>query len=160
MKKKRRAEITVETRWVILIRRPRGSERVWCRECAADIKVITPEEAVVLTRVSSRAIFRWVETDRLHFSETPRGLLLICLNSLFPSSSPLLHSSKKTCASTMYITGCRPITPVDALNSTASAVRVGKFVAEPVEGYIISFLVKSFWDVALNSDRGPWDGSF
>ena len=87
MKTKRRTEITIETRRVLLIRRPRGSERAWCPECAADLRMITPEEAAILTKVSSRTIFRWVEADRLHFSETPGGLLLICLESLLQATA-------------------------------------------------------------------------
>jgi excisionase family DNA binding protein len=58
----------------------------WCSECEADTRVVTPEEAALLSRVSSRTIYRWIETDRIHFSETAGGLLLICLNSLLATT--------------------------------------------------------------------------
>lgn len=43
--------------------------------------MVTPEEAAVLACVSPRTIYRGVEAGRIHFMETPEGLLLICLNS-------------------------------------------------------------------------------
>jgi len=42
----------------------------------------TPEEAAVLTHVSTRTIYRRVEAGRVHFTETAEGLLLVCLNSI------------------------------------------------------------------------------
>lgn len=44
--------------------------------------MVKVDEAAILAHVSSRSIYRWVETERVHFAETPEGLLLICLNSL------------------------------------------------------------------------------
>jgi len=44
--------------------------------------MVTPNQAAVIARVAVRTINRWVEAERLHFAETPEGLLLICLNSI------------------------------------------------------------------------------
>jgi len=42
----------------------------------------TPEEAAMMAGVSWRTISQWVEEGRVHFTETPEGLLLICINSV------------------------------------------------------------------------------
>jgi len=44
--------------------------------------MIMPDEAVMLAHVSARTIYRWVEAEQLHFTETPEGCLLVCPNSL------------------------------------------------------------------------------
>ena len=44
--------------------------------------MVGAEAAAALTGLSQRAVFRLIEAGRLHFSETPRGAPLICLNSL------------------------------------------------------------------------------
>jgi hypothetical protein len=44
--------------------------------------MLSVDEAAAVARSSSRAIYRRVEADTLHFTETPEGRLLICLNSL------------------------------------------------------------------------------
>ena len=41
-----------------------------------------PEEAPALASVSTRTMYRWVESGRVHFLETPEGRLLVCRNSL------------------------------------------------------------------------------
>lgn len=44
--------------------------------------MLPADQAAILFRLSSRTIHRMVEEGKLHFTETPDGLLLICLNSL------------------------------------------------------------------------------
>ena len=39
-------------------------------------------EKLLPLKSRSRTIFRWVEAERLHFSETPHRARLICINSL------------------------------------------------------------------------------
>jgi excisionase family DNA binding protein len=56
--------------------------------------MITVDDAATLAGVSSRTIYRWAESEKLHFTETREGRLLICCESV-PSSSinvPLRHS--------------------------------------------------------------------
>jgi len=50
--------------------------------CGAEAEMVPVDEAAILRRVNSRTIFRWVEAEQAHASETANGLLLICLNSL------------------------------------------------------------------------------
>jgi predicted site-specific integrase-resolvase len=44
--------------------------------------MVTPQQASAIAGVSVRTINRWVEAGRVHFMETPDGLLLLCLDSL------------------------------------------------------------------------------
>lgn len=44
--------------------------------------MVTPDEAAAITGVTPRNIYRWIEAERLHYTEMPEGLLLICINSL------------------------------------------------------------------------------
>lgn len=46
------------------------------------VKMVTPEAAAVVAGVSTRTVYRWVEAGKIHFAETPAGLVLVCLNSL------------------------------------------------------------------------------
>ena len=80
MNRKRRVKITVENN--LLVVRRSSQTLVWCPECPARIQMITPEEAATLTGVSTRTIYRWVEVEHPHFTETSEGRLLVCPNSL------------------------------------------------------------------------------
>jgi hypothetical protein len=82
MRKKRRTDIMVETDQVLVIRQQRSLTQTWCQGCAEQVKMVTVEQAAAVAGVSLRAIFRRVEAGKLHFTETPDGLLFICLNSL------------------------------------------------------------------------------
>jgi hypothetical protein len=83
MKKRRRIRMTVETERLMVVTRTHGSIEGRCHTCDAKVRMIAVEEASVVTGLSQRAIFRGVEAGRLHFTETPGGKLLICLNSLW-----------------------------------------------------------------------------
>jgi hypothetical protein len=81
MKRRKRLEITVETRqWVI--RRGANHAAVWCFACSSLVQAVTPEEASALAGVSTRILYRWTETEQLHFIEATEQAPLICLNSL------------------------------------------------------------------------------
>jgi hypothetical protein len=82
MRTKKKTEITVETDQVLIIRQRRSGVRAWCDGCAQPVKLVTAEEAATVAGVSTRTIYRWVEAEKVHFTETPDGSLLICLNSL------------------------------------------------------------------------------
>ena len=81
MSKRKRTEITVETRLLVL-RRARHHARLFCAICPAPTPLIAPDEAAVLAGVSTRTIYRWVEAEQLHYAEMPEGRLLVCPNSL------------------------------------------------------------------------------
>ncbi len=88
---KRRTRIVVETQGVWIIRRPGGPFSAWCGACAAEVRMITPDEAATILCCSTRTIYSWVEAAKIHFSERPDGSLLICLDSL-PADAVFLTS--------------------------------------------------------------------
>ena len=53
-----------------------------CDECQEEVSWLTPNQVVALTGLSLREVFRRIEANTLHFSETAPGLLHICPNSL------------------------------------------------------------------------------
>jgi hypothetical protein len=80
---RKRLEIRLERDELSVIRRPVNGALTWCGECEERVQMITPDEAVAVARRSAREIYRWVEAGRVHFLETPQGLLSICLRSLY-----------------------------------------------------------------------------
>lgn len=79
---KKITEITIETEQVTIVRRQAEGVESWGDGCSAIVRMVTPEQAALLTHISARTIYRRVEAGELHFTETPEGLLLICLDSL------------------------------------------------------------------------------
>ena len=53
-----------------------------CEECGSEVSWLTPNQAVALTGLSLREIFRRIEENTFHFKETPAGLMYVCSNSL------------------------------------------------------------------------------
>ncbi len=82
MKKRRRTRTTVEVREVVVIRGSRKRNRNFCAECSGAAALLTVEEAVKISAISSRAIFRLIEEGEVHFTETVDGLTLICPTTL------------------------------------------------------------------------------
>ena len=80
----RRIEITVETYEILMVKQDTGDKLVWCAICKETVPALPPEAAAVAVANNPRAIYRWVESGRVHFSESPEGQLLICLKSLLP----------------------------------------------------------------------------
>jgi predicted site-specific integrase-resolvase len=44
--------------------------------------MISPEQAARIAGVSTRTIYAWLESGKVHFLEVPEASLLICLDSL------------------------------------------------------------------------------
>ena len=82
MRGKRRTEMTIETHRVFVMSSSGNSRLGYCPQCAAETRMIMPEAAALMSCVSTRTIFRWVETGRIHFMETSEGILFVCLQSL------------------------------------------------------------------------------
>jgi hypothetical protein len=79
---RKRREVTIETERILVISRRHSRPILWCDGCAKEVSMLTVDEAAMMTRSTSRMIFKLVEAGRLHFTETPEGKLLICFNSL------------------------------------------------------------------------------
>ena len=75
-------EAPFQKREVIIINRPFVSPQKSCDRCTKPSGMITPDEAAALCEVSTRTIYRWLESGAIHFSETASEGLLICLSSL------------------------------------------------------------------------------
>ena len=69
-------------REVVVIRGSQKRNRVPCPNCSAAAVFVTIEEAGQMSRLSARATYRLIETNEIHFAETPEGLTLICAATL------------------------------------------------------------------------------
>jgi excisionase family DNA binding protein len=77
----------LEKRQLVIINRPFVSPQKRCDRCTEPSGMITPDEAAALCEVSTRTVYRWLETGSIHFSESDDGALLICLLSLAATST-------------------------------------------------------------------------
>lgn len=77
----KKREITIETHKVLVFHQ-RDGFKGWCVECAKQVEMVRPEDAAALLQISLRRVFRRVEAEKLHFTETADGSLFICRNSL------------------------------------------------------------------------------
>jgi hypothetical protein len=83
MRKRKRLSIRTETRELLLIRRHAIPGRIaWCHQCQTEVDWLSLVEITDLKGLKARELFRLVETEAVHFHETPEGHLFICLNSL------------------------------------------------------------------------------
>ena len=76
----------VQKHEVVIINRPFVSPQKRCDRCTEPSGMITPDEAAALCEVSTRTVYRWLETGSIHFSEDDQGGLLICLLTLAETS--------------------------------------------------------------------------
>ena len=74
--------ITVETWRKTVLRRQSHRKTAWCEMCAAQVEMLSAEQAAQISGSTELTIFRQVENGELHFTETPEGNLLICGGSL------------------------------------------------------------------------------
>jgi hypothetical protein len=83
VKKTRRTEKTVEIHEFYAIRTASGSLPALCADCpTADGIMLPPDHAAVLSHVPTRTIYRLVETGSIHYRETPKGSVVVCVRSL------------------------------------------------------------------------------
>src|SRR5262245_39201274 len=61
MKKTRRTSTTVQEHEVLLIKRPRKPPITLCKECSEAVALVTLDEAVRISGISSRAVYRLIE---------------------------------------------------------------------------------------------------
>lgn len=80
MAKKRTTHISIEKHRVVYMRTQRRL-RLQCSECGYETSMVSLEEAARLTHVSTREIYRWINGNKVHFTETSYGVL-VCLKSL------------------------------------------------------------------------------
>lgn len=78
----KKAEILIETRERILVRRLPNEIHAFCPECQASINFISPDTAAIVTRLTMRQIFCLVESGVIHSLETAEGLTFVCPTSV------------------------------------------------------------------------------
>ena len=54
----------------------------WCATCGSGFRLVTSWEAAATADVSFRTLYRWAETEEIHYSVTNEGTLFVCLDSL------------------------------------------------------------------------------
>lgn len=80
---KRRTEQMVEIHEFYVIRPGSGSLPTLCVECSTDDAImVPPEQAAVVAQVPVRTIYRWVETNAIHYKEGSDGSIVVCVKSL------------------------------------------------------------------------------
>ena len=84
-----------EKREVVIINRPFVSPQKRCERCTEPSGMITPDEAAAVCDVSTRTIYRRLESGEIHFLEDVDGSMHICLISLAASSNLAARSSYK-----------------------------------------------------------------
>ena len=86
MSDKQIKKTAVEIHQLYVVRQQKNAAPAVCRQCPTAIaSLVAPDEAAIITGISTRVIYRWVEEGALHFEEVAKGLLLVCLNS-FPTT--------------------------------------------------------------------------
>ena len=81
MTKTRRMRITIQTERLLVMSYGRSLYSL-CVMCGDEVRMVTINQAVLLSRHTAREIFRELEAGMLHFIETTEGAILICFNSL------------------------------------------------------------------------------
>ena len=84
---KRKAKLTIETERVLIVRGGDYQRLHRCEVCGEIVRLVTVDEAAKLTPFGSRAIYKLIEDEKIHFIETGDKRLLICLNSIRRSLS-------------------------------------------------------------------------
>jgi hypothetical protein len=57
-----------------------------CSMCGDEVRMVTIDQAAILSRLTARDIYREVEAGVLHFMETTEGSVLVCFRSLNESN--------------------------------------------------------------------------
>jgi len=69
-------------REVVVIRGSRKRKGIICADCSEAAVLVSVEEAVKISGISARAMYRLIEASEVHFAETADGLTLICAATL------------------------------------------------------------------------------
>ena len=78
---KKRLEISFESREQWRIFSPPQTENLQCPFCDEESPLLTVENLAVLTETSQLEIYREIERGHLHFVETKKSQLFVCLAS-------------------------------------------------------------------------------
>jgi len=82
MKRTRLTRTTLEMREVFVIKGSRLRKRVLCTQCSERTPMVTVREAINMSGISARSIYRVIEEGGVHFAEMSDGSTLICAATL------------------------------------------------------------------------------
>jgi tRNA A22 N-methylase len=82
MRLRRQFVITAEKTETYTVRQEPPQLQRYCDKCDQQIRFLTVDQAVNVTGLGARTIFRLVEAGELHSLETDEGYLLLCPNSV------------------------------------------------------------------------------
>ena len=77
---KQKAEITFVTEETIVFREGPCMRSAFCSACGERVLMASPQTIAAISNLTEREIFRLLEHNRIHFSETDR--VLICMKSV------------------------------------------------------------------------------
>jgi hypothetical protein len=77
----KQTRITIETDSLLVVKGP-NSLRAWCPQCQAESEAIPLEGVGVISNLAVPDVEAWMESQKLHRSQSAEGTALICLNSL------------------------------------------------------------------------------
>jgi hypothetical protein len=75
----RTTDIWVETKRRFFVHQTQSNEQLLCASCAG--QMITAEVSAALLGISRRLVYRLVEAEIVHFSETEAGVIFVCPDS-------------------------------------------------------------------------------
>ena len=87
-----RTEWSVEIDDVFVVKRLGRSVEGRCPGCGQVATLITPEDAMMLTGMETRAVYRLIEAGEIHWADGPENLLLVCLDSLLEKAGQMFPS--------------------------------------------------------------------
>jgi hypothetical protein len=79
---RRRVEITIQRRELTLNLTGKPAEPQFCPSCHSEVTMLPVELAAKASGISTRMLFRWIEQDRVHYTELSDGTVLVCEKSL------------------------------------------------------------------------------
>ena len=92
MKARRRRTVTIEIEERLVLGARPDACAASCPRCGAKTIFLTVDQAALLAGTRARVIYAGVESGAVHFTETPEGLLLVCLNSLPRRCGEAMHT--------------------------------------------------------------------
>jgi len=81
----KKTEISIEYEEVVLIRDRKHPLVRWCADCRKRVLMVEASDAARLAGISTRALYRSIESGQVHFTEAPDGSVLICESSVSPA---------------------------------------------------------------------------
>lgn len=77
----RKTEITIETHSITIIRAKSERFSAHCKHCQKTVSAFSTEQMATFLRLDAAEIYRRIESNELHLTETGNAVALVCGNS-------------------------------------------------------------------------------